>query len=145
MPFSRIIAFYMQVYLLAETGNKGKAVDVIGAAHANADAVIQFGDASLVPVAGVLVHHVLPKKSLQIDSLVAEIKQLLTRMSKDVLVVLLDGPFMHIRASLLDALQVRTRCCMQQVILKSVAVFVCVYVLPFSSLGVHAGPTRSCH
>lgn len=97
------------MYLLAETGNKGKAVDVTGAAHANADAVIQFGDASLVPVAGVLVHHVLPKKTLQTDSLIAEIKQLLTCLSKDVLVVLLDVPFMHIRGSLLDALKVRAR------------------------------------
>lgn len=96
----------VQVYLLAETGNKGKAVDVIGAAHANADAVIQFGDASLVPVAGVLVHHVLPKKRFKTDSLISQIKQLLSCLSKDVLVVLLDGPFMHVRASLLDALKV---------------------------------------
>lgn len=99
----------MQVYILAETGNKGKAVDVIGAAHANADAVIQFGDASLVPVAGVLVHHILPKNTLKTDSLIAEIKQLLNCLSKDVLVVLLDGPFMHVRGSLLDALKVRSR------------------------------------
>lgn len=94
-----------KVYLLAETGHKGKAVDVIGAAHANSDAVIQFGDASLVPVAGVLVHHVLPKQGLQIDALMAEINRQLTCISKDVLVVLLDGPFMHIRGALLDAVK----------------------------------------
>jgi diphthamide biosynthesis enzyme Dph1/Dph2-like protein len=97
----------VQVYLLAETGNTGKAVDVIGAAHANAEAVIQFGDASLVPVEGVLVHHVLPKKRLEVDRLVDEIKQLLTCLSKDVVVVLLDGPFMHMRQALLDSLKVR--------------------------------------
>lgn len=94
------------MYLLAETGHKGKAVDVIGAAHANSDAVIQFGDASLVPVAGVLVHHVLPQQGLQIDALMAEINRQLTCISKDVLVVLLDGPFMHIRGALLDAVKV---------------------------------------
>jgi diphthamide synthase subunit DPH2 len=95
-----------QVYLLASTGHKGCAVDVVGAGRAHAEAIIQFGDASLVQVSGVQVHHVLPKREVKVESLIFQMKQLVAGMTKDVLVVLLDAPYMHVRDQLVEALEV---------------------------------------
>lgn len=92
----------LQVFLLADTARHGSTVDVVAADHLQADAVIQFGNASREPVSSRPVFHVLRKHTYSFDALLTHVTTLALSTGKKITVIL-DGPYAHLQDQLSEA------------------------------------------
>eukprot|EP00892_Ulva_mutabilis_P005110 jgi/Ulvmu1/2971/UM015_0011.1 len=92
------------IFLLADVARHGSTVDVVAADHLDADAIVQFGDASREPVTNRPVLHVLSKKKYKLESLVGHVNALSSSTGKKI-VVILDGPYAHLQSGLSAALE----------------------------------------
>lgn len=92
----------LQVFLLADIARHGSTVDIVAADHLQADAIVQFGDASREPVSSRPVFHVLRKQACSVDSLLRHVKSLASSTGKR-LVVILDTPYAHFQEQLSEA------------------------------------------
>lgn len=97
----------VQVFLLADVARHGATVDVVAADHLQADAVVQFGNASREPVTSRPVLHVLSKSEYHLSSLVGHVKAV-SASSGSRVVVVLDSPYAHLHQGLSEAVAVRT-------------------------------------